>query len=177
MKLKVIFILFLLHFSACLAAAQQDPFLKDFLERWENSKKYFLAVAEAMPEEKYQYKAYEGGMSFAEQLLHVALIIDWHAFSKFDGRESAIKWEEFKTMGKTKQEMIRIAEIEFNRAKRLIASFDPDRIDEKGSYADFTRTRRQFLLLLADHVSHHRAQMIVYLRLQNIEPPNYINYQ
>ncbi|MBD3626966.1 DinB family protein [Cyclobacterium sp.] len=177
MKVKVTFILFLMNAFVFMSIGQEDPFLRDFLERWENSKKYFLAVAEAMPEDKYHEKVYEEGMNFAEQLMHVALIIDWHAFSKFDGRESGIRWEEFKSEGKTKQQMIRIAEKEFDRAKRLIATFDPERLDEKGSYADFTRTRRQFLLLLADHVSHHRAQMIVYLRLQNITPPNYINYQ
>ncbi|MFO7822636.1 MAG: DinB family protein [Cyclobacterium sp.] len=177
MKIKVTFILFLVHASIFTSLGQEDPFLRDFLERWDNSKSYFLAVAEAMPEEKYHEKIYEEGMSFAEQLLHAAMIIDWHAFSKFDGRESAIRWEEFKPKGKTKQEMIRMAESQFDRAKKLIATFDPERLEEKGSYADFTRTRRQFLLLLADHVSHHRAQMIVYLRLQKIKPPNYINYQ
>lgn len=177
MKFKVTFILFLMNAPVFMSIGQEDPFLRDFLERWENSKKYFLAVAEAMPEDKYHDNIYEGGMNFAEQLMHVALIIDWHAFSKFDGRESGIRWEEFKSEGKTKQQMIRIAEKEFDRAKRLIATFDPERLDEKGSYAHFTRSRRQFLLLLADHVSHHRAQMIVYLRLQKIVPPNYINYQ
>ncbi|SHN29333.1 Uncharacterized damage-inducible protein DinB (forms a four-helix bundle) [Cyclobacterium lianum] len=177
MKVKVTFILFLMNALAIAGMGQEDPFLRDFLERWENSKKYFIAVAEAMPQDKYHEIVYEGGMSFAGQLMHVALIIDWHAFSKFDGQDSPIRREEFTVEGKTKQEMIRVAEREFDRAGKLIAAFDPERLEEKGDYADFTRTRRQFLLLLADHVSHHRAQMIVFLRLQGIEPPNYINYQ
>ena len=37
--------------------AQQDNFIKDYLERLENSRKYLLLVAETMPEDKYDLKA------------------------------------------------------------------------------------------------------------------------
>ena len=40
-----------------LLFAQQDNFIKDYLERWENSRKYLILVAETMPEDKYGFKA------------------------------------------------------------------------------------------------------------------------
>jgi uncharacterized damage-inducible protein DinB len=156
---------------------QEDAFIEDFLERWDNSKKYLIDLAEAMPEEAYHTKPYPEAMTFAEQLMHIAVVVDWHAFSKFDGREIGLRWEDFTIDGKSKEELISITEKEFERARQLIATFDPKRLEEKGEYAQFTRSRRQFLLLLADHVSHHRGQLVVYLRLRGIEPPNYINYQ
>ncbi|MGK0251702.1 MAG: putative damage-inducible protein DinB, partial [Gammaproteobacteria bacterium] len=35
------------------------------------------------------------------------------------------------------------------------------------------KSRMQILNLLQDHVTHHRGQLIVYLNLNSIEPPQY----
>ena len=36
---------------------QQSDFIKDYLERLENSKQYLLLLAEEMPEDKYDFKS------------------------------------------------------------------------------------------------------------------------
>lgn len=157
--------------------AQTDSFLKDFAERWETSRQYIIKVAEAMPESNYSFKPTAEEMTFAQQLMHIAVIIDWHAFSKADGQEYKPRWEEFKAEGRSKKEMIDMVNREFERTAKLLASFDPARLGETGSYDKFTRTRRQFLLLMADHVTHHRAQMLIYMRLKGITPPKYWEFQ
>ncbi len=130
-----------------------------------------------MPESEYGFRPTPEEMTFAEQLMHIAAVIDWHGFSKADGQEYNPRWKDYKVEGRTKKEMIQIIDREFERTAKLMASFTPARLDETGSNAKFTRTRRQFLLLMADHVTHHRAQMVVYLRLKGIVPPNYIGFQ
>ena len=180
MKKQFITLFSLFAFSflpAFTAHAQKDPFLKDYLERWETSRKYMLQVAEAMPETAYNFQPTSEEMTFAQQLMHIAVIIDWHAFSKVNGENTEIRWNEFKPEGRSKAEMIRMLDKEFGRVSELLIAFDPARLDETGSYAAFTRTRRQFMLLMSDHVTHHRAQMLVYLRLKGIKPPNYIEFQ
>jgi uncharacterized damage-inducible protein DinB len=157
--------------------AQQNSFSKDFLERWETSRQYMLSVAEAMPESEYGFKPTPEEMSFAEQLMHIAVVIDWHAFSKADGQEFKPRWEDFEVAGRSKKEMIDMTNKEFDRAAKLIADFKPKRLEEKGSYGKFTRTRQQFFMLMTDHVTHHRAQMLVYLRLKGITPPKYVEFQ
>lgn len=152
-------------------------FLPEFLERWETSRQYTLTVAEAMPEKDYHYKPTEEEMSFAEQLMHLAVVIDWHGFAKADGQEYRPRWDAFKAEGRSKKEIIEIVDREFKRAAELIGSFDSGRLIETGTYARFTRTRRQFFLLMADHVTHHRAQLLVYLRLKGLTPPSYIDFQ
>ena len=152
-------------------------FLPEFLERWETSRQYTLAVAEAMPEDDYHYKPTEEEMSFAEQLMHLAVVIDWHGFAKADGQEYRPRWDEFKADGRSKKEIIKIVDREFKRTAELIANFDPERLKETGTYFKFTRTRRQFFMLMADHVTHHRAQLLVYLRLKGGTPPGYIEFQ
>ena len=48
---------FLILFSIVPLMAQKNPFIKEYLERLENSKKYTLLVAEKMPESKYNFKS------------------------------------------------------------------------------------------------------------------------
>jgi uncharacterized damage-inducible protein DinB len=157
--------------------SQEDPFIRDFLQRWESSKEYLVAVAEAMPEEAYGFKPVAEEMTFAEQLMHIAVVIEWHTFSRFGGLDTPFRSDDFREDGHSKDQIIRILEREFDKATEFIKMFDPYRLDETNTYAQFIRTRRQFLLLLADHVTHHRGQMLVYLRLKGIKPPNYIQFQ
>lgn len=173
------FITFMIVSMVCSSElnAQDDPFIRDFLQRWEGSKQYMLALGEAMPEEGYAFKPVEEEMSFAEQLMHVALVIEWHTFSRFDGQDTPFRANDYLAEGRTKADILRILANEFDKATALIREFDIDRMEETNDYGSFIRTRRQFLMLLADHVSHHRGQLVVYLRMQGIKPPNYIDYQ
>lgn len=170
---SVLFFIFLVSTTN----AQKDPWLPDFLERWEQSKAYMLAVAEAMPEEKYGFKPATEMMGFGEQLMHIALVIEWHAHSRFADLDTPFRQDAYKADGMDKASIIKVLEKEFDKASQLIKGFEEDRLSEKGSYGSFYRTRRQFLLLLADHVSHHRGQLLVYLRLNDIPPPDYVKFQ
>lgn len=57
--------------SSCKATlfAQQDDFIKQYVERLENSRTYLLLVAKDMPEDKYDYKATAESKSFAENCI------------------------------------------------------------------------------------------------------------
>lgn len=159
--------------------AQQDVFVKDYLERLENSKKYLLLVAEMMPEEKYNYRATPESLTFAENLLHIGYAADWHSQSLLGGRASR-DWQTdtiFKVTDKSKGEMIALIHKTFDETIQFIKQFDPSRLDEELDYFGLNRNKRQILLLLSDHITHHRAQMLVYLRLNGLVPPRYVLYQ
>ena len=155
----------------------EDAFLNDFLDRWETSRQYMIDVAQKMPESEYGFKPTPEQTSFAEQLMHIAAIIDWHGFAKADGQEFKPRWTEYKVDGLSKLQIISALEDEFERVTELITDFDAARLDETSTYGKFTRTRRQFFMLIADHVTHHRAQLLVYLRLKGITPPQYWEFQ
>ncbi len=157
--------------------AQQDSFLKDYLERWEQSGEYLVIVAEAMPESEYNFKPTAEQSTFAQQLMHIACIIDWHGFAKADGQEYKPKYDDFKAEGRSKKEIIEIVNREFERSTKLIANFDSRRLEETAKYSGFTRTRRQLFMLMADHVTHHRAQILGYMRLKGLVPPKYWEFQ
>ncbi len=159
--------------------AQQDSFIKDYLERLENSHKYLILVAEKMPEEQYDFRASPDSMTFAENLMHIGYAIDWHSQSLLGERESR-DWNTdtiFKVAKKSKEEMIATIDKTFDETIKLIEQFDPAHLDDELDYFGLNRTKRQIFLLLADHVTHHRGQMLVYMRLNGHAPPRYVLFQ
>lgn len=149
--------------------AQQDNFIEDYLERFENSRKYVIAVAELMPEDNYNFKATPESMSFAENLLHIGYAADWHSQSLLGGRESRV-WQTdkvYKVANKSKKEMIATINKTFDEAVALIKAFNTSQFDDQLDYFGLNRSKRQIFSLLADHITHHRGQMLVYLRLND----------
>ncbi|WP_299107152.1 DinB family protein [uncultured Winogradskyella sp.] len=159
--------------------AQQDIFIEDYLERLENSRDYLILVAEMMPEDKYNFKATPESLSFAENLLHIGFAVDWHSLSLLGGRESR-DWKTdtvYKVAEKSKKQMIATINQTFEEAIKLIKEFDTSQLNNKLDYFGLKRSKRQIFLLLTDHITHHRGQMLVYLRLNGLVPPRYVLYQ
>lgn len=180
MKLSIL-VLSILYYTlgTTTVLAQQDDFIKEYLERLENSHKYVSLVAERMPEDKFAFRATPESFSFAENLLHIGYAMDWHSQSLLGGR-AAREWSTdtvFKTANKSKQEMIALIDKTFTTTIAFIKGFDTSQLGDKLDYFELTRTKRQILLLLADHITHHRAQMLVSMRLNGLVPPRYVLFQ
>lgn len=144
-----------------------------FLEKWENSKHYLIALAEAMPEENYDFKPTERQQSFKEQLIHISGNITWlstNYFSKTEYKKIPID------TSLTKSEIIGQISKTFNKASSKIQSTPEDELDETVSFFAGLKSKLQILNLLQDHVTHHRGQLVVYLNLKNIDPPKYIGW-
>ncbi|KQC29394.1 DinB family protein [Flagellimonas eckloniae] len=159
--------------------AQRNDFIKEYLERFENSKKYLIKVADAMPEDKYNFRPTQESLSFAENLLHIGYAMDWHTQSLLGGRESR-DWNtdtRYKVASKSKKEIIKVVDKTFHETISFIKQFDITEFDEKLDYFGLNRTKRQILLLLANHITHHRGQILVYLRLNQLVPPRYVLFQ
>lgn len=177
--LLVLSLILLLSFVSPPLIAQKNDFVKEYLERLENSKDYLILVAEMMPEEKYSFKATPESMSFAENLMHIAWAMDWHSQSLLGGRE-ARDWNtdtELKVDTKSKATMIATITQTFDTTIQFIENFDISKFEERLDYFGANRTKRQILLLLTDHITHHRGQMLVALRLNGLKPPRYVLYQ
>ena len=81
------------------------------------------------------------------------------------------------TIDKTKEEMISTIHKTFDETIALISKFDISKLNDRLDYLGLNRTKRQIFLLLTDHITHHRGQMLVSLRLNGLVPPRYIFYQ
>ncbi|WP_282132492.1 DinB family protein [Cellulophaga baltica] len=178
-KLLVLTAILVLSSIASPLFAQQDNFIEQYVERLENSKKYLLLVAETMPEENYTFKPTPESLSFEEHLMHIAWAMDWHSESLLGGR-AARDWDTdttLKVADKSKAEMMATIDKTFDTAITFINHFELVKLEERLDYFGADRTKRQILLLLSDHITHHRAQMLVYMRLNQLVPPRYVLFQ
>ena len=168
MKKLVLIYLFLV---SNLVSAQE--IIPTFLEKWQNSKNYLIEVAKSMPEEKYNYKPTEREMTFAKQLLHIKANIDWLS-STYISNDPKKEKELDENLSKTAI----IAELEksFDTCYALISKTKSNTLNDKVEFFAGPKTKFQILNLLQDHVTHHRAQILVYLNLNDVKPPKYIGW-
>jgi len=149
-------------------------FAKEFLPTWQRARDYSIKFAEAMPEEHYNFKPTPEIMSFAEQVLHTAGTSFWFA-SKVIGEPNPAK--EFKAEGKNKAEIIEHLKKSFEYVEKAITGLS----DEEAAkviplFGDLKLTKAQSLMTVRDHTTHHRGQMVIYLRLKGIKPPEYVGW-
>lgn len=168
MKKIFVFSLFIFLISSNMNA--QNDVISAFLLKWENSKNYLLEMAEAMPEENFQFKPTERQMSFQEQLLHIRGNMVWLS-EKYFVDETFKKSE--KIDPKTKEEVIKELTIAFNNVTEIIKNVSLDELTVQVDFFAGSKSKLQILNLIQDHVTHHRGQLIVYLNLNNINPPKY----
>jgi len=144
-----------------------------FIEKWDNSRDYLVAVAQAMPEDKYDYKPTEREMSFREQLFHIQENMNWLSTTHFS-EEKYVKKEVVKEL--SKDQVISSIVASFDAAKARIQKVKEIDLSQKVDFFTGPKTKLQILNLLQDHVTHHRGGLIVYLNLNNVVPPKYVGW-
>ena len=124
----------------------------------ENSRSYTIAVAEAMPLNLDNYKPATGVWSFKEQLHHIAYGIEWWKDNYVKGIKTA--WAPPPTSNGRKEVLTYLNQAYDSLKETLMGEpLNDDRV--KGFHATL------------DHITHHRGQCIVYLRINGITPPDY----
>lgn len=165
--------------SSLIATAQTDPFIADVLSKWKGMKSYTLAVAELMPESNYAYKPVPDEFTFAEQQMHIAGNLYYISAKLIRGVEPPFSGKQLMEkipQGASKKELIETLGKAFDYAGETFAQMTTKTVAEEIDYWGGHSTKRKIVLLLNDHQTHHRAQMIVYLRLNGIKPPAYIGW-
>ncbi len=151
----------------------QVEVVSTFIEKWDNSKDYLVAVAEAMPEDKYDYKPAEREMSFREQLFHIQDNMNWLGTTHFS-EEKYVKKEAVK--GLSKAQIVQEIKASFDKAKTFVQKTNNIELSQKVDFFAGPKSKLQILNLMQDHVTHHRAQILVYLNLNGIQPPKYVGW-
>src|SRR5690606_14641294 len=90
----------------------QDLVIPAFLEKWENSKSYLVAIAEAMPPGQYDFRPTERQMDFQDQLLHIKNNMVWLGTTYFNAQEYKGKRDVKSKL--TKEETIQLLVEEFD---------------------------------------------------------------
>ncbi len=77
----------------------------------------------------------------------------------------------------TSKELIKEALVDFfDTFLEKIETMDENKLQEIEDVWYGKSTRYQIANIMDNHLSHHRGQMVVYLRLKNIKPPSYLGW-
>jgi uncharacterized damage-inducible protein DinB len=167
--------IFLSFFVSQNFAFSQDKFLQEASQKWKSATEYSQKVMEAMPQKHYGFKPVKDEMSFEEQLLHMANNMNWLG-GKFLTNAPAPFPEKLVVAGKSRKEIVEIVSKSSSYVQLIIDNFDYNQLDELVDFPAGKLTKRQIITLLNDHQTHHRAQLLVYLRLKGEKPPKYIGW-
>ena len=172
--MKQFFTLMLFLGAICTVKAQSADSLQVQLARkWVNSKTYALKLAALMPEEDYDFKASPEEMSFREQLLHIADNITWLSSTYLLVSGPAKRTT---TQKLSKAEVLKVLGNAYDFGLRAHMIMSVGQLDEKVKFFAGPMTRRQILILMHDHQTHHLGQLVVYLRLKGVKPPEYVGW-
>jgi uncharacterized damage-inducible protein DinB len=126
-----------------------------------------VAVAEAMPAEKYDYKPHPDSMTFGDLMIHIAQTDDQFCHGLMN---------ETPPPGPTprgKEAIVQALGDTFAFCSTAINHLTAAQLDAIHDSPDGKLPGRELLLAMFVHVAHHRGQAEVSLRNNGIVPPRY----
>ena len=140
---------------------------------WERAKTYTQEYLDAMPANKYEFRAVDSIRSFAEQMLHLAqgnvgLISNGTGAQRiFTGQNL-----EKSTTAKTKDSVVYYVNTSYDYAINSIKNMDAGKLGEMTKRGNFNEAGFTWIMKAFEHQTHHRGQCTIYIRLLGIRPPN-----
>jgi uncharacterized damage-inducible protein DinB len=153
------------------AVAQSDDGLTESVKKWERATAYTLELARALPPAAYGFRPVPEEMTFGQQLDHVAQNMTWLAGGHLAANKFAHPLATKKN--RTPEETLEVLTAALAYARDAIAHTPPASLGERRDFFAGPMTKRQIIALMHDHHTHHRGQLVVYLRLHGIKPPSY----
>ncbi|AFK05491.1 DinB family protein (plasmid) [Emticicia oligotrophica DSM 17448] len=171
---KFIILCILVMGSILSANAQTDTIIKEIAQKWANAKDYTLKTIEAMPEDKFGFRPMNEEMTFSEQITHISGNMLWLSSSHLTKTKPSITKESF--TGKSKKEILDLLNQSFDFVQEAFQNLNETDLNTQVELFGKPVSKRQIVWLIHDHLTHHRGQLAVYLRLNNIKPPQYIGW-
>jgi uncharacterized damage-inducible protein DinB len=181
---KILFQLIAILTICCLlftnrssAQAFTNDELKDqMVKDWERAKAYTIEYMNTMPADKYNYrfKEVDSLRSFAQQLLHLAAANVFLMATATD--TPPLPWTSFtlekRTTALNKDSVVYYVNASYDYAMNAVKKSDPAKWKEtKKLFGQFEVTRFALMHATFEHQSHHRGQTTIYIRLNDITPP------
>jgi uncharacterized damage-inducible protein DinB len=142
---------------------------------WKQVSADFIALAEAMPEEKWNFKPAQGAFkdvrTFAEQVKHVACGNE--AWAKKIGGEAPPERCDLggPNPAKTKAEILHYLRDSFGMMDKVVAGTTSENLLHQNGGPYWGPNRLSALSAALWHVSDHYGQLVLYLRMNGITPP------
>jgi uncharacterized damage-inducible protein DinB len=151
----------------------KTKFTKMYLPVWEEAESHCIEVAKAMPADLYSYKPTPESKSFGEQLVHIGYTIELLTKRYVQGLEIKPNAPDASKM--SKEDIIMLLKNGFDYTTQVIRTVEQEKLDETCVmyHSGNTVSRAFAFFYVQDHMTNHRAKANLYLRMNNIKPPEY----
>ncbi len=162
--------------AATTPAASTNSEIDDFKRAFATSHAYTVDMANVMPEEKYHFKPVplDEIRTFGQQMVHIGDAVNrlYQHFveqKKLDPPTEAAK-EQFAS----KAEVIAKLDSAYKYVEDALAKMSDADLNKMVPFFGGKQVpARQVLRTILDHSTHHRAQTVVYIRLNGLKPATY----
>lgn len=150
---------------------------ENFLATWQVSKTYTLQVIDAMPSSKFNYKPVkvDSVRTFAQQFKHLGGILQGMNSIFLNDQPPVAPPSDFEKTGLTKSEIKEFVNASFDAVTKTVKGMSDNDLKEKRTMIFMPNkpdySKYAYLDFMREHTAHHRAQTLVYLRLNRITPP------
>lgn len=151
------------------AHAQTASLKGELLKDWTDLKTVMMAIAAAMPEDKFTYKSTPAQRDYGQQIMHVAA--GNMMYLRFFGGKTAVP--AFNPNAKSKAEILQALATSFDFGEALIREQTDDSMLQTVQTNQFLgrSSKARVIYFLIGHTWDIYGQMAVYLRLNGIVPP------
>jgi uncharacterized damage-inducible protein DinB len=146
----------------------------ELLQDMESLERKYVALAEAVPQERHTWRPADGVRSVSEVFMHVAdanyYLTGVAAYPRPEGLKSV---QELNALEKItdKPQLLNALRASFVHGKQAIAATPDAKLDEPITLFGQDATVRAALVLLVSHMHEHLGQSIAYARMNQITPP------
>jgi len=147
--------------------AQDNPLATEVQQTWGRTMRNAVAAAEAMPEDKYDYKPSAESMSFRDLVAHTAD----SAMRSCSGLNGAMKQAGARDMTK-KADLVGAMKAAQAECDTAYGSFTDAKATEMIEGRRGSRSRIGSMYGNNIHIEHEYAQMAVHLRANGVVPPS-----
>src|SRR5258708_15153527 len=172
-KAELIFDVELLDVSDVPAA----PAAADILLSFSDSEEKVMALAKAMPEEKYAWRPGPGVRSFGEVLVHIAsanqllLRIASSTLSREDLGKAIEAQSKVEKQEASKARVQQLLTESFAAVRKVLETETAGSLARDTNFFGTATTRRSVLVSINTHIAEHLGQAIAYARMHGITPP------
>ena len=160
---------------AAPAATSANPQLDDLKKAFATSHAFSLDMANAMPEEKYHFKPVplDEIRTFGQQMVHIADGVR-NLYQRFVEKKDVQFAEAAKEQFASKAEVIAKLDEAYKYVEDAVAKLTDADLDRPTPFFGKSEVPlRRVLRTILDHSTHHRAQTVVYIRLNGLKPATY----
>lgn len=161
--------------ASCITASAQiaDSIKAQFIRDWERAKVYTKEYLDAMPRDKYDFRAQDSVRTFAQQMLHLA---QGNVGLAATGTGKERIWTggslEARKSAQTVDSVNYYVLASYDYVIDGIKNLDANKLWEQAGRGNFQFSRFAWIMKTFEHQTHHRGQTTIYIRLVGVKPPN-----